>query len=132
MGQKKMNKRRISHYTVFRTVVILLFVLIFASAIVVEIKTSFNDHTYIVTVTDKERINKSDDSYYLVYTKDESGNVHVFENEDIMVRMKFNSSDVQGQLEEGQTYVFTVVGYRIPIFSWYENIIEVEKYTETN
>jgi hypothetical protein len=127
-----MNKRRISHYTVFRTVVILLFVLIFASAIVVEIKTSFNDHTYIVTVTDKERINKSDDSYYLVYTKDESGNVHVFENEDIMVRMKFNSSDVQGQLEEGQTYVFTVVGYRIPIFSWYENIIEVEKYTETN
>jgi hypothetical protein len=90
----------------------------------------FNDHTYTATVTDKDRIFlNSDDgaaSAYVVYTKDANGNVRVFRNSDSLFRWKWTSSDMQGYIEVGETYTFTVTGCRIPILSAYENIIKVE------
>lgn len=86
----------------------------------------FNDHEYTVTVTDKERIS-GEDSKYLVFCEDENGKTIVFENTDSLIRLKFNSSDIQGELKIGETYKVIVNGYRVPIFSWYENIIEFEK-----
>lgn len=44
-----------------------------------------------------------------------------------MLRGKFNSSDIYGTLKEGKKYKIIVVGYRVPFFSWYENILEVEE-----
>lgn len=92
--------------------------------------TNFNDKEYAVTVTDKERVAYQNGdcikSRYLVYCKDTNGNIHVFENTDCIFRWKFDSSDVYAELEEGKEYKLTVVGYRIPVFSCYENIIKVE------
>ena len=96
----------------------------------------FNDTEYIITVTDKERITDSLEdnnknykisSKYLVFADDENGNSLVFENTDCFIRGKFNSSNIQGQLKEGNTYRVTVIGYRIPYFSCYQNIIKVEE-----
>lgn len=88
-----------------------------------------NDHTYTVTITDKERVTTqsakdSIDSKYLVYGEDENGKTYVFENTDTLFRGKFNSSDVYGALKEGKTYELTVIGFRIHILNWYENIID--------
>lgn len=94
--------------------------------IAVSIKAfNFNDTEYTVTITDKERITES--SKYIVFADDENGNSLVFENTDCLIRSKFNSSNVQGQLKEGHTYKITVIGYRVPFFSWYQNIIRVEE-----
>lgn len=89
--------------------------------------TSFNDKTYTVTVTDKERVNKSDSSKYLVFCEDENGEVLVFENTDELLRLKFNSSTVQGTIKQGGKYKLTVVGFRVPFLSMYQNIIKVEE-----
>ena len=70
---------------------------------------SFNDKTYTVTVTDKERVNKSDSSKYLVFCEDENGEVLVFENTDELLRLKFDSSTVQGTIKQGGKYKLTVV-----------------------
>ena len=96
---------------------------------------NFNDKEYIITVTDKERIyetSSSDGTHtttskYLVFGVDENGETLVFENTDTFIRGKLDSSTVQGSLIEGSTYKVTVVGYRVPFFSWYENIISVEE-----
>lgn len=93
--------------------------------LIISIVWSFNSHTYTITITDKDRINKSNTSYYLVYGDDEDGNTVVLKNKDSLWRWKWNSSDIQGQLKEGQTYKITVTGYRVPIFSQYENIINI-------
>ena len=91
----------------------------------------FNDHEYTITITDKERIveggGKSTSSKYLIFGKDENGEVLVLENSDSVLRRKFNSSTIQGSLEEGKTYDVVVVGYRIPFLSSYENIISYEE-----
>ena len=92
---------------------------------------NFNDTEYTITVTDKERIytgsGNSSSSKYLVFGDDDNGNSLVFENTDCFIRGKWNSSNIQGQLKVGNTYKVTVVGYRVPFLSWYQNIINIEE-----
>lgn len=88
-----------------------------------------NDHQYTVTITDKERVTTQvdkgqTDSKYLIYGEDENGKTYVFEDTDTLFRWKFNSSDVYGALKEGETYELTVIGFRVHILNWYENIID--------
>ena len=88
-----------------------------------------NDHTYTVTITDNVRVTTQvaegqTDSKYLIYGEDENGKTYVFEDTDTLFRWKFNSSDVFGALKEGETYELTVIGFRVHIFNWYENIID--------
>lgn len=71
------------------------------------------------TVQEKERVVTSDSSKYLVFTENE-----VFENVDSLMKFKFNSSDVYGDLKVGESYTYEVCGWRIPFLSWYRNIIK--------
>ncbi len=83
----------------------------------------FVENTYEATVVDKEVNRSGSDSKYLIFTETTDGQVRVFENTDSMLKGKFNSSDMYAAIKEGETYTFTVYGYRIPILSMYENII---------
>ena len=80
--------------------------------------------TIEVTITEKERVTINSDegveSNYRVYTTEE-----VFVNKDQLIFGKFDSSDVQRKLLDGNTYKVKVVGWRVPLFSWYRNIISV-------
>ena len=100
-------------------VVIVLFII--AALILPPMLTS---ETITITVTDKERVmqgsGENASSKYLVFTETE-----VFENTDCLVLWKFNSSDVYGQLEIGETYQVQVYGWRIPFLSMYRNIVKV-------
>ena len=75
-----------------------------------------------IRVKDKERIAEYEGGRYLIFTDNE-----VFENTDELLRLKFNSSDIYNQLELGQSYSCTVLGWRIPFLSWYRNIISCKK-----
>lgn len=77
-------------------------------------------------ITGKERIVETDNegrasSKYLIFTKNET-----FENTDSLWGWKFNSSDVYGKIKEGQICTFKVVGWRLPLLSWYRNILKAE------
>lgn len=108
-------------------ILILLLVVMICFALFV----SFNDHSKIVTITDKERIYEkrgdTERSYYLVFGIDENGNAIVFENTDTIWRGKWNSSDIQAALEIGKTYEVELIGFRIKFFSMYENVIGYTK-----
>jgi len=82
-----------------------------------------------VTIKDKERINYEEDgktfSKYLIYTDQE-----VFENIDDWFYLKFDSSDLYGQLDKGSTYKVWITGWRFQIFSTYRNIIFIERIPE--
>lgn len=115
---------------------IVIIVAFIALVVFGEMFFSFNDTEYTVTITDKERMAESSkdsdgkyktESKYLVFADDENGEPIVFENTDCLVRFKFNSSNIQGQLKEGHIYKITVIGYRVPFLSWYQNIIKVEE-----
>jgi len=81
-----------------------------------------------VMIKDKQISTESDRkkdkvvSTYLIYT--DRG---VFRNDDAGWFVKFNSSDVYGNLDVGKRYRMKVYGWRIPIFSMYPNIVRVEE-----
>ncbi len=87
----------------------------------------FTRRNYIATVTEKvvKRYNNSDK--YLVFTKLSNGEIRVFENRDSLLEFKFRSSDLQAKLETGKTYDIKAYGWRIPLTSWYENVISAEE-----
>lgn len=91
----------------------------------------YSPKTYTVTVTEKERVTqKNGDEYtskYLIFCDGENGESLVFENTDTIFHLKFNSSNVYGQLKEGKQYEITVVGVRIPFLSTYQNIIKIKE-----
>lgn len=122
-------KKRLFKNKLFLPVIIVFALLILATSISVPL--SFNDHNYIITVTDKERIYEesgdSSSSKYLVFGDNSQGDSLVFENTDTLIRGKFNSSNTQGKLKVGKTYKITVIGFRLAFLSSYENIIKVEE-----
>ncbi|MFZ4542187.1 MAG: DUF1523 family protein [Rickettsiales bacterium] len=61
-------------------------------------------------------------STYLIFT--DQG---VFRNDDAGWFMKYNSSDVYGNLDIGSYYRMKVYGWRIPILSMYPNIVHVQE-----
>lgn len=83
------------------------------------------DHVRI-TVRDKQtKVSCSDGDCkdkYLIYT--DHG---VYEDTDNLLQLKFNSSDLYGDLQEGHTYDCTVVGFRLPFFSSYKNLLSCEE-----
>lgn len=121
-------RRKKNTKTFFVTIMIVVILML---SIGYEAIFSFNDTEYTITVTDKERIYEgsgdTSSSKYLVFGDDNNGNSLVFENTDCFIRGKWNSSNIQGQLKEGNTYKVTVVGYRVSFFSMYQNIIKIEE-----
>ena len=120
------RKKNTRIFFVAVTIAIMLVSLIAQEAIF-----NFNDTEYTITVTDKERIytgsGGSSSSKYLVFGDDQNGNSLVFENTDCFIRGKWDSSNIQGQLKKDNTYKITVIGYRAPLLSWYQNIIKIEE-----
>lgn len=112
----------------FSKVVVITFCILVLLSILEPFFFSFNDTKYTVTITDKERTHSGSEKY-LVFGEDLDGNVVVFENSDSLLRGKWDSSNLQGELKIGNTYEITVVGYRVPLFSWYENIISAKEIT---
>lgn len=115
---------------------IVVAIVVLMISVLSEVIFSFNDTEYTVTITGKDRITESSEdsdgnshvlSKYIVFADDENGNSLVFENTDCFIRLKFNSSNVQGYLKYGHTYKITVIGYRVPFLSLYQNIIKVDE-----
>lgn len=104
-------------------IVIAVFAILLLAFIIYPLATSFNDTQYTVEITNKERV----EDKYLIFCEDENGVSYVFENTDSLLRGKWNSSDIYGDMKVGNTYTVTVVGYRIPFLSEYQNIISYEK-----
>jgi hypothetical protein len=103
--------------------------LIIALIIFISILPILHTTTYTnVTVVDKSYSGESDG--YLVWIEDENGVQYELQNEDILLKGKFNSSTIQGKLKEGEKYNIKTVGWRIPLFSSYPNIVEYEKVSD--
>lgn len=118
------------HRTIF-----ILIIALFGFSIGWSIHVNINtvDHV-LVTVWEKDREcktstdgdgNTTADCRYVVHTDSET-----FENTDSLLLWKFNSSDIHRNLRDDEQYCVKVVGYRIPLFSTYRNIVEIADSTQ--
>jgi hypothetical protein len=119
--------RRNKKYAIVSGVVTILLVL--ATCIVAPMIASLHTEEYTSKVLWKEYVGWGhiwNQHKYVIYTMEvETGDIVVFENVDDVMRGKYNSSDYYAIIEIGETYTFTVAGYRIPFLTMYQNIIDV-------
>ncbi|MFN8511668.1 MAG: hypothetical protein U0232_04545 [Thermomicrobiales bacterium] len=87
-----------------------------------QIVSLLHRETVTDTVVRSERVNNGESGKYLVFGKNE-----VYQNTDSVPLLKFRSSDFYRDIEVGKTYRFTVVGWRLPFFSTYRNIVGFEE-----
>lgn len=70
---------------------------------------------------------KNSKDSYMVNIETKEGDIIVLSNEDRFFKFKFDSSDIQAELQEGKIYKIDVCGRRIRLLSNYQNIIDVEE-----
>jgi hypothetical protein len=100
------------------------FVLSFVGAVAFGIFRMTGSHqTITCTVTDKDHTIKASSSgstpVYRVYTNE----CDVLEVTDDIFLGVFNSASVYGRIQPGHTYKFETVGWRMPIFSTFPDIV---------
>lgn len=129
---ERRRRRRESFFGLLVAFAVPIFILIFAVGGFVLSRST--RQTITATVTDKAvRLEKSSGEdkkpkdKYMIYAKDVSGKTYVFENTDTIYYFKFDSSDVYAEIEVGKTYDFDVYGWRLKLFSSYQNIIKVQE-----
>lgn len=92
---------------------------------------NFNNTVYkSVTITEKYRVNKGRDSYWIVLGENPDNGDLEFKIEDNMLRGQFNATSIFNKLKIGKTYNLTVVGFRSGWLSEYPNIINYEEVKE--
>lgn len=103
---------------------------IFGAAAAFDLSYQSQKEAVTFTVTDKEVVvsgsGESISSTYLVFTQKKDGKEEVFANSDSWLSGKYNSSDIQGHLKEGQTYTADAIGFRNNFWSVYRNLTNVK------
>jgi len=84
-------------------------------------------HTEIATICGKESVRSGDTHEYRVYT---SGETYVVKDYMGTQGSRFDSADLYGKIEVGETYRIESFGYRVPFFSSFWNISSITKTTE--
>ena len=100
------------------TLVLLFLLLVVISFKVVKHHATKEDVSFVVAKTERVMARMGNKSKYLVFTEGET-----FENTDTLWSMKWNSSDMYGEMKPGMWCEATVTGWRVPFMSWYRNIL---------
>lgn len=137
------NKRHIDWPYVLLIIVAVGFVAAIVGFVIYSgISHNIPEETYIVQVTDKQVKPHGKTSDNLVYTvvddsqafesseETDGGKTAVFCVNDSFYRWRWNSADVFASIKIGEWYKIRTAGIRLPLFSWYPNILEVTPLTE--
>lgn len=114
-------RKRNSAFPILQLIIVIVVCVI---GLITTVGQYMDETEHTVTVIDKGYSGEEDG--YIVWVEDLNGTQYEFTNKDALLKGKFDSSTVQGKLKVGSTYNITTVGYRIPLFSLYPNIIEYE------
>lgn len=121
-------KRLVDYLPVLVVIVVVsCFGLICAATVFIPVAEIANQEVVAGQVQDMyiKRVGESD--YFHVVVQKNDDTVEIFQNRDKLLMGKVNSADVQQALDEGLCYQFKVIGWRVPLFSMFRNIVE---YTE--
>jgi len=103
------------------SVLVILIGAIFAYPVAYRLSATTVDAKVVKT----EAVNTAKSHTYLVFVEGET-----FQVADSWLFLRFSSSDCYGSINPGATYRMKVAGWRVPLLSWYRNIIEAEHVTD--
>lgn len=125
------GKQRGDIESIFGLLGLALIVILFVIALFWNIFVAYGTEAVVhgATVEKSERVcdgGKTGKCSYLIFT--DKG---VLKNADTLLRGKFDSSDLYAAIKVNQSYDFTTVGYRVPFFSMYPNVLKASPTIKT-
>ena len=103
--------------------VLIPFLLVFGVALASPLISASQTETKTCTVTDKDRTKGSNNQSDMRIYTEQCGTLAVT---DVWWKGQFNSADIYSSIKVGKTYRFETVGFRIPLFSSFKKITEVD------
>jgi hypothetical protein len=122
LARLRRKLRRVGEALIIPGLIVGFLLVILLIGISGQIVSLLHRETVTDTVVKSERITSGESGKYLVF-----GEREVYQNTDSFPLLKFRSSDFYRDIEVGKTYRFRVVGWRIPLFSTYRNIVGFEE-----
>lgn len=83
-------------------------------------------HTEYHTVTVTKTEIAGNNEHYMIFCK-ENGKVVTYTLDDSFWYGQWNTADIYATIEVGHTYKVKVTGFRIPLLSQYQNIVEIKE-----
>lgn len=119
---------KIFEFLLRKSVIISIIVIILLITLSFTVMHYVNPQTVEGQLTDKyqKRVSDSKDYFYIVI-KDKNNKSHVISNNDLYLKGKFNSVDIQGELSVGKNYKVKTTGYRMPIFNEYPILNKIKE-----
>jgi len=108
--------------TTFLVVVVVLAVI---SLGVVGCRSYLKEDSVVVHVTGKESVNTHDGHEYRIYTEEGT-----FVMKDSLFKTRFRTGDEYGRIKPDHVYRCNKFGWRIPVFSSFENLLKCREVTE--
>ena len=110
----------------FALFLVIVFVALFGFRACATSVAQGNTHTEVVTVCGKDVVSKGESGHeYRVYT---SGSTYVVKDFFGLEGSRFDSADIYGRIQIGETYVIRSYGYRV---SWASTFWNIESVTPT-
>lgn len=119
-----MRRHRATTLRDFGTIVVMIAVAVVVIALPVAYVASKQD--IICTVTEKDRTSKVVDGNSSVDTRIFTSDCGVLSLNDSIIGLSFDTADKYNSIKTGETYKFTTIGWRVPFFSMFPNIVEVQ------
>lgn len=101
--------------------VFLIIAVIGISVVIYHLAYAFTTGTGTITVDEKWVKYSGDDAKYLVSSEDGQ----VFQITDTIIKLRFDSSNLYAEIDEGSTYDILYQGWRFALLSDYKNILEI-------
>lgn len=112
---------------VMNVIFIIAFILLIAFIGMGTFIPELNRHTYEGQVVQKYAENHSvttGRTYFIELKKDQK--TTKIENADILLRQKFDSSEIQNEIKEGQYVKVETIGFNLPQLGLYPNLTHIE------
>lgn len=103
---------------------VLPFIILLAIIIIIVVIPIVHTEYHIVTVTKTEIVGNND--HYMIFCE-ENGKFITYTLDDSFWYLQWNTSDIYATIEVGHTYQVKVSGFRIPLLSMYQNIVDIKE-----
>lgn len=122
-----MNNLTIKQNSIIKTCITIGVVIVIIFLLMLPIINYLNPQTIEGKVVDKYQKRSDKTDYFYLVIEDKNNQKYVIQNSDLLFKKKFNSADIQANLDKNKNYKIKTTGYRIQILDNYPILNKIKE-----
>ena len=117
----------IKQNSIIKTCITIGVVIVIIFLLMLPIINYLNTQTIEGKVVDKYQKRSDKTDYFYLVIEDKNNQKYVIQNSDLLFKKKFNSADIQANLDKNKNYKIKTTGYRIQILDNYPILNKIKE-----